>query len=486
MTRAALALGAILAALLLPAAADASPRPFVYVVVIDGLDGDRVEMGKAPFISSLLAGNEDADATYFPGSRSVMPAVTNANHAAMMSGAFTDRSGVAGNAYAIYAPLEHDESCVRTGPLDVGVLPTETSGEHRSCARAEFIFESVRRQAGLRHPTTAAIMGKPKLGAIFAGQNKRPNKRDVDYLWAPCSSDPDDDEYCESVQTQPATGYALTDEIVMDEVVRSVTEGVRNRVRTNQRPRITFVNLPQVDSAGHAFGTGLPVYDQAIALADDEIERLVDTLRAEGIWDRSVLFLVSDHSMDTAPLKVEPSQVFSDAGIPDNAYLPVNGSNGSVELVYLADRKDPGRHELLKRMRDAIIAETGVGEAYYRRPNPADGGRQHTRKGWHVGGARGGDLFITSAPGYAFSDPGPQSNPVPGSHGAPQTSDNFLAIAGASGLVKNGTVQGAGRRNKPINVDIAPSVMRLFGLRGPADSRGRVLTRALERRALRR
>ena len=37
-------------------AAGATERPLVYVVVLDGLDGDRVEAGKAPFISSLLRG----------------------------------------------------------------------------------------------------------------------------------------------------------------------------------------------------------------------------------------------------------------------------------------------------------------------------------------------------------------------------------------------------------------------------------------------
>ena len=37
-----------------PASATAE-RPIVYAVVIDGLDGDRVDEGKAPFISSLLA-----------------------------------------------------------------------------------------------------------------------------------------------------------------------------------------------------------------------------------------------------------------------------------------------------------------------------------------------------------------------------------------------------------------------------------------------
>ena len=49
-------LGVALAAVLTiaPAAARAE-RPIVYAVVIDGLDGDRVDEGKAPFISSLLS-----------------------------------------------------------------------------------------------------------------------------------------------------------------------------------------------------------------------------------------------------------------------------------------------------------------------------------------------------------------------------------------------------------------------------------------------
>jgi hypothetical protein len=48
-------IGLLLAALA-PAgqAQGATPRPIVYAVVIDGLDGDKVDAGKAPFISSLL------------------------------------------------------------------------------------------------------------------------------------------------------------------------------------------------------------------------------------------------------------------------------------------------------------------------------------------------------------------------------------------------------------------------------------------------
>jgi hypothetical protein len=482
------ALAALAALLLVPAGASAAKPPFVYVVVIDGLDGDAVEAGSAPFISSLIAG-EDANATYFPGSRSVMPAVTNANHVAMMSGAFAGRSGISGNAFALYAPLESGDSCARTGPLDLTAMPTQTSGENLNCPRAEFTFEAIQRQAGRRRPATAAIMGKPKLGNIFAGRNVSPARRDVDHLWAPCSSSPDDDEYCESVATNPITGYAATDAIVMDEVVRTVEDGVMARGRL-RRPRLTFVNLPQVDSAGHAGGRESPLYTGAIGLADDEIERLVTTLKSEGIWKRSVLITLSDHSMDTTLSKVSMVSAFDGVGIPASAYLAVDGDNGSAEHVYLANRRSPDRHALLKQMRDAALATEGVGGAYYRRPNPIDGGRQRTldaqQRGWRLAGRRTGDLFLTADPGSAFADPDLGSNPIPGNHGAPQTTDNFMAISGGGPLVRQGTVAGDGRRRNPFNADIAPTVMALLGLREPADSQGRVMEPAFSRSRLRR
>jgi hypothetical protein len=482
------ALAALAALLLVPAGAAGAKRPFVYVVVIDGLDGDAVEAGSAPFISSLIAG-EDANATYFPGSRSVMPAVTNANHTAMMSGAFAGRSGISGNAFALYAPLEGEDSCARTGPLDLAAMPSQTSGENLNCPRAEFAFEAIKRQAGRHRPATAAIMGKPKLGNIFAGRNVNPARRDADHLWAPCSSGPDDDEYCESVATNPVTGYALTDTIVMDEVVRTVEEGVMARGGL-RRPRLTFVNLPQVDSAGHAGGRESPLYATAIALADAEIERLVTTLKSEGIWNRSVLITVSDHSMDTTLNKVSMVSAFGNAGIPAGAYLAVDGDNGSAEHVYLADRLSPDRHALLKQMRDAALATDGVGGAYYRRPNPLDGGGQHTlssqQRSWRLTGPRTGDLFLTADPGSAFADPNLGSNPIPGNHGAPQTADNFIAVSGGGPLVHQGTVAGDGRRRNPFNADVAPTVMRLLGLHAPADSQGRVMKPAFSRSRLHR
>ena len=104
----------LLALLALPASAAAQAQapvddtalPLVYVFVVDGLDGDRIDMGQAPFLARAVAGpSRDAGASYYQESRSIMVAETNPNHVAMATGAFGDRSGIPGNAFAV-----HDEA----------------------------------------------------------------------------------------------------------------------------------------------------------------------------------------------------------------------------------------------------------------------------------------------------------------------------------------------------------------------------------------
>jgi phosphonoacetate hydrolase len=469
--------GIILAAALVAAPAQAKvERPIVYAVVIDGLDGDRVDDGKTPFISSLL----DERATYYRESRSVMIAETNPNHLAMMTGAYGDASGLPGNKFAIYAPLANEDSCQTTGPADESKPPTVTSGENPSCPLAETVFAAIKGQGNPDGLLTAAVFGKPKLGRIFAASG-------VDHLWAPCSSGADDDSYCGNVPTNPATGYAIDDKTVMDEVVRTIREGVGAQHR---RPDFTFVNLHQVDSAGHGSGTG-PAYDAATGQADDQIERLVGELRGRGEWERTVLILLSDHSMDTTLRKTNLTTAFETGGIDGGGFVVVQ--NGSVDMVYLANRSAAGRFALLKQMRERALATDGVAEALYREPNSADGGSAHTldgaHPGWHLAGARTGDLVVTSDPGGAFTDPGSFDNPLVGNHGGPQTRDNFFAVMGGGSMVRSQAL--AGNRDALFDdtlsnpgqaetVDVAATVMGLFGLQPPRSNAGRFLSEAFD------
>lgn len=480
----------------------ATERPLVYVVVIDGLDGDRVEQGTAPYISSLLAGQGDAYATYYEESRALIIAETNPNHVAMMTGAYTDRSGTAGNGYGVYAPVE-ENTCRTTGPKDFSRPPTLTSGEDASCLIAESVFESIKRQSNPDDLLTAGIFGKPKLGAIFAGENVDRDELHVDHLWAPCSGSLEyDEEYCDAeVERNPATGYAIDDAAVMDEVLRTMEEGVAREGEEPRRPDLTFVNLPQVDSAGHAFTPSGP-YDAAIAMADEEIRRLVEALKERGEWQRSVVIVLSDHSMDASLNKTNLSDVLEAQGIDPSTYTVIG--NGSAAMLYLSDRTAGDRFELLKRIRAAALSSPNVAEALYREPNPEDGGAEFTidgvHPGWHAAGERTGDLLAMHVPGGAFLDTGEASNPltdvapfVPGQHGASQTRDNFFAVIGGGPYVRAQSLAGhqaadyddtLANPHQAENVDPAPTVMGLFGLAAPADNRGRFLTEAFALKSL--
>ena len=482
-----LALGALLA---IPAgAAAAADRPQVYVIVIDGLDGDRVDSGSAPFVKSLIDGKEGASATYFAESRSTMIAETNPNHTSMATGAYGGSSGIPGNSFAVYGQPPNDDGCATTG-LDESKPPVVTSGEDPSCVSAETLFQTVDRQQGSL--TTAGIFGKPKLARLFSA--KRPDGRYyADNLWAPCEGSDDPTPYCRQVTTNPATGYALEDSIVMDEVIREARE---------QPADYTFVNLPEVDSVGHGSGTGAS-YDAAIGMADDQIRRFVDAQRQLGRWGKNtVLLLVSDHSMESTPEKTSLDQRFRTAGVPSDAYKIVQ--NGSASLVYLSNRRDPGRFDLLKRMRAAALGTgnpaselTGngpVSEALYREANPADGGNANTldtvHPAWSLAGPRAGDLVVTHRAGGAFSDP---ANPLPGNHGGPQTRDNFMAVIGPASMVQQARPPGEARPGfddttqnpqQSENVDVAPTVARLLGIGASRASQGRILGEALQRTGL--
>jgi len=483
--------------------ASAAERPLVYVFVLDGLDGDRVDLGQAPFLSELLQGGGDHRATYWRESRSIMVAETNPNHVAMATGAYADRSGIPGNAFAVYGTPDIDDGCP-TGPIDESKPPTSTDGKSPLCLQAETFFQSIQRSAASEPLVTAGIFGKPKLAQAFA--SKTGDRYDADYLWTPCLDRPEDQPFCKQVLNRPNDEYALLDRTVMDEVMRTVRDGVAGDGKTfggaGKRPDLTFVNFPGIDSSGHGTGTMTGEYQNAIGRVSGELARFVAQQKELGLWARTVMLVVSDHSMETTSGRTTLDQRFSEAGVPRDAYTIVG--NGSASLVYLNDRTSPGRFELLKQLRSAAIGgEDGAAslrggpaavEALYREPNPLDGMDAFTlaarHPAWRLLGPRTGDLVVTAQTGVAFNDPigGAPFNPLPGNHGAPQTRDNFMALIGPGSLVVQ---QGLGAASDPLfddtlrnpgqseNVDVAPTAMRLLGLPAPKDSQGRVLDEAL-------
>ena len=485
---------------------DDRSRPLVYVFVLDGLDGDRVGARRpiAPFLNALLDGRGGARSTLYEESRSVMLAETNPNHVAMASGAYGGQSGIPGNAFAVYGRTPNRDSCP-TGSLDESVRPTKTNGQSPSCLEAETFFETVAKGSRSREITTSGIFGKPKLGRIFAGRSAS-GRFFADDLFAPCENGGrgDDPSYCQNVPIDPATGARAEDRVVMDEVIRTVRRGVAAD-GTRKRPNLTFVNFPGIDAAGHRNGTGL-AYDAALSRADDAIERFVNNQKQLGLWNRTTMIVLSDHSMDTTPQKTSLTRCYDAAGIRSDDYVLVQ--NGNAAQIYLSDRTDSGRFRLLRRLRAASLrcglggvgemgarlGVSGTNEALYRQANPADGGDAHTLGRVHPAyrfvGRRTGDLVVAHDPGGAFSKP---ISPLAGNHGSPFTRDNFFAVIGGGDFVRQQTLRGVrGAKfddtqqnpQQAENVDVAATALCALGHRPPAGSRGRFLAEAFRRRLL--
>lgn len=477
------AAAALACLLVAPAASANHEHAKVYVFVLDGLDGDELEGSAAPFISSLIAGEAGATTTYFPSSSSVMVAETNPNHTAMITGTYPATSGITGNEFAVYGEPPDEDSCPPGGDDD-SLPPSPTSGESPGCINVPNLFETVQRRRHPEHLTTALISGKPKLARLFASRNVSDARYDADHVWAPCD---DDEPYCEDVPTNPVTGYALEDAIVMDEVIRTTREKVIDDGR-GRRPDFTFANFPQIDSAGHASGRSA-AYMTAIGMADAEIERFVANQKELGIWDRTVMMIVSDHSMDDTPLltKVSIADALEAGGVDPAKYTIVG--NGSAAHVYLNDRRAADANATLKQMRDVLTGVGGIAETIYRLPNPVDGGATHALETvhpeWGLGGPRTGDIIVTTEPGIGFRDTSEASsfpfNPLPGNHGGPQTADNSFLISGGSPVLRQGTSDA-----RAVNVDVNPIAMKLLSRKPARTVEGRFRRDAFHVKMLKR
>lgn len=64
---------------------------------------------------------------------------------------------------------------------------------------------------------------------------------------------------------------------------------------TEKKPNLTFLHLDLVDHAGHHGGYRSEEYVDAIEKTDNLIGNIIDELKKAGLYDKMVIFIVSDH-----------------------------------------------------------------------------------------------------------------------------------------------------------------------------------------------
>jgi hypothetical protein len=411
-----LALLCLVAACMRAPAGAALPAPHVYLIVVDGLDPRLATPARMPRLFELLARAPERS-SFFPAARAVMPARTNPNHVTLLTGVYADVHGITGNAYW------NRERGAPPQKLEAGeLIEVETL----------FTVAEVTRPA----LATLAAFGKPKLARLFGSVRGR--QRGPDVLWSP--------EELPAGRREKATGYAPDAE----------TMGAALAKMADAEPDLAFLNLADVDAAGHGHGPDGSEYAGAVEGADAAIGALVDDLRARGRWDRSVLIVTADHGMaSVAPTPERPRPVISlGAELGDAAAMAV--ADGGVEHVYGADQAALARAA-------ALAATTpGVAEVLARVPVPGVADLAVRHPGWHLDHPRSGELLLVAAPGHQFVDPFDRVDAaLLGNHGGPGELGVPLVVTGGwNGLAR-------APAGTPVLVDVAPTIAALLGLRRP-------------------
>jgi len=375
-----------------PWAAATRCRTRVYVLVIDGCRPDEITSTLTPRLHALRRRGR-----WFPNARSLPVMETIPNHVMMLTGVRPNRSGVPAN--LVY---DRAEDVVRflDRPADLG-FPT--------------LLERLRRR-GL---TTGSVLSKEYLYGIFGTR--------ATYRWEP-------------KPLIPVSDHA-PDAFTVDALIAMAKEA---------DPHFIVANLGDIDRAGHSdvTGTTLELWRTA-ALADTDVQvgRFVDFLRDSGRWDRSVLVVLADHSMDWS----NPDRVVSltpaieaDPTLAGRVHV---AENGGADLLYWTGRA-ARRDEALTRLRDVVTDVRGVL-------------RVHAPSRLRLG-PEAGDLVAYCRAGWRFTEPTPVSNPIPGNHGHPATKPIPFFLSGGSPLVRRGVSP-----TRVTTLDVAPTVGSVFDLPRP-------------------
>lgn len=418
----------------------------IFVIVVDSLMPQEIGALLTP--TSTLAGFR-SNATTYTESRAVFYAETIPNHVAMMTGVYPENSGIPANTYWNRQGPPEDRDLSLPSELEALTLFTRIKNE---CPNIR----------------TAAAMSKDYLYEIFTdcgfsgtdcGINVAPDQHfdptaDPTFLPSPAGLTPD------LTTMQAALGQLPNADFM-------------------------FINLGQVDRMGHADETGVtgtPLLRNLVMQETDlQIQRFFQALQGAGRWERSVIFIISDHGMDWSL----PQNFISVSGVVEPlGLLPIQ--NGGTESFFLTDPADPMRASKLMMARTALLATAGVQDAWYREFNPLDPGLETLLPAhFRARHENIGDLVASAAPGWRFSDPDPVANPIPGNHAHKLTLHNTFMIGGGAPFVR---AQVISELDEPVdhferrpgqseNIDVAPTVAWLLGM-STTGFDGRPLTEA--------
>lgn len=441
----------------------------VVLVVWDGMRPDYITPQYCPTLYSLAT-----NGTFFRRNHCVFVSTTQANGAALATGSNPGRNGIQANVdfrpelnfLTTYASESLD--AVRRGDLLTGghYLNVPTLAETLQQAGIPTIIAGAKPVA-LFHDRSAKKDSEAakKSVTLFEGKTI---PRDL----AASLAKVNDDKAFPTPITYPNLAQ---DNWTARSLLRSLwKDGV---------PKYTLLWLSEPDKSQHEHGIGSSNALVAIENSDKNLADVIKTLKEKGVYEKTDIFVVSDHGFSTITAgpdieKILKQQKFS-AGKrldePTRGDVVVVGLGGSATF-YVIERDEP----VIRRLVEFLQTADFTGVIFSRLP--IDGTFPLERVGYDSTKTTSPDVVISmrwnsnrndhGAPGMIISAGGTRGR---GTHASLSRYDmnNTLVAAGPS--IRKGQISEV----PSGNIDLAPTILHLLGVKPIKSMDGRVLHEAL-------
>jgi arylsulfatase A-like enzyme len=249
-------------------------------------------------------------------------------------------------------------------------------------------------------------------------------------------------------------------------------------------PPFTFLWLVEPDATQHETGPGSARSLSAIRNADDNLARILKALDAKGLRDSTDIIVVSDHGCSTVAANADVSAELLNAGLKATRAFkskPVPGdvlvvSNSGSSFVYVIGHGEA----IIRKVVEVLQSWDHAGAIFTRISMPGTFGLERLQLDSEAPPDVVVSLRWTSVkntngvPGTITTD-GASFKPGQGAHVSLSPWDMHATLVAAGPDFRSGIVS-----TLPSgNVDVAPTVLWLLGIKPPTAMDGRVLTEAL-------
>ena len=308
----------------------ASETRRVVLVVWDGMRPDFVTEKYAPTLNKLAR-----EGVRFHNHHAVYPSATDVNGAALATGCYPNRNGLAAN-------LEFRPAINSRQPIDMGDPDSIKRGGEISGSKylAVPTFVELLRAAGKK----VALVGAKSVAMLF--------DRDNDWTVIRIKGKP------LTIFAAASLGASSREE--MTELLRSIpddsaaTAAQRNKFATralteffwrDSIPDFSLLWLSEPDLSEHNYAPGSPEALAAIQAVDDDLAMVLSALEKKKVRDSTDIFVVSDHGFSTIRRSIDVVALLNKAGFhaaqefsetPRPGDILVCGNGGTV-LFYVRD-----------------------------------------------------------------------------------------------------------------------------------------------------